>query len=90
MEISPPKQLHKHALPVVILLLGLFIVSGVAWYGGSNFPTEQQLARNLVRRVIYGQQPNDGVAGFSIPEKTDKPSLSHAGQTAQTEFNKPQ
>jgi hypothetical protein len=83
-EITQSKKLHKHAVPVVVALLGLLIVSGVAWYGNSNLGTEKLVARSLVTRVVHVQTGNHGLARFSLhgDAAPAAASLDQSGQTA--------
>lgn len=83
MEIINSKNLHKHAVPVVILLTGLLIVSTMALYGSST----TAVARGLTTRVIDIKPSSKGLANVSLRQTETPPlNLNQAGQTAQYYF----
>jgi hypothetical protein len=76
------KQLHKHALPVVALLLVVLAVSAV------SFGNSQLIGRNLFKRIIRVQPTTNGLAKITVNNPnidkpvTMKPDISQAGQAA--------
>jgi len=81
MEIGS-KQLHRHILPVVALLLVVLTVSAVS-YGN-----RQLIGRNLFKRVVRVQPTTNGLAKITVDNpKADevvpvKPDISQAGRAA--------
>ena len=78
MEINS-KQLHKHAMPVVMLLVGLMIVATLA-FGN----TDSGVGRGLGTRVIHVKLSGSGLAKITLtaPKPPTTPNLNHVGQTA--------
>jgi hypothetical protein len=79
MEINS-KRLHKHALPVVMLLVGLTIISAIA-FGNTN---NNAVGRGLVTRVIHVKLYGTGLAKITLaaPQPRTEPNFNHVGQTA--------
>jgi len=74
------KQLHKHAMPVVMLLVGLMIVSAIAFGGTDN----NAVGHGLVTRVIHIKLSSSGLAKITLtaPKPPTIPNLNDVGQTA--------
>jgi hypothetical protein len=75
MEVTGSKNLHEHAVPVVVLLLGLLLVTGLVWYGNGNLSTEKLITRGLMTRLNL----HDNSAS--------RPALDQVGQTAAHDFS---
>jgi len=72
MEVSP-KQLHKHAIPVVMVMMILLILPAAAL---TNNPAENSLAKGLVTRVINVRLTNNGLVDVSLNDPaTDNPPV---------------
>ncbi len=70
MEIKNSKQLHKHAVPVALVVMIMLVAA--SGYG-----------HDLFKRVIKIQPSANGLARITV-EKTASPKLSDANQAGRT------
>lgn len=88
MEINAKKQLHKHAAPIVLLLLALFTMTAVtldALQSGS-VSTEIALGRSLVTQVLHVQPTANGLVKITTGNagiSTLTPDINQVGQGTQ-------
>jgi hypothetical protein len=73
MEVNPAsKGLHKHALPVVMVMLALLSVPVIEFsHAAANDPSPSvgsSLARGLLTPVIRVQPTNDGLAKVTLAQ----------------------
>jgi hypothetical protein len=97
---SPPKRLHKHVIPVIMIAAALLVLPIIAFsrYNTTSLNTEGSVARSLVTRVLYVRPTPNGLAKVTLgsPAKSETDSnagsslrsnLAGAGSTAQLSLN---
>jgi hypothetical protein len=80
MEVTPPKQLHRHAIPIVMITTALLALSALAFssYNADSLNTETALARGLVTRVLHVTPAPNGLAKFTLDPS---PTTSNVGSS---------
>jgi hypothetical protein len=84
MEVKFSKQLHKPALPIALLLIGLFIVSTLALTRIQ--PTN--ITRALTTGIFRIKPASNGLAHISLEtsQSSTSPNLDQAGRSASLTF----
>jgi hypothetical protein len=88
------KQLHKHSLPIVVIVLALLVLSAAVFsrFRTGNLTAADAVAAGLVTHVVHVQPTTDGLAQVTLgdPANNSQPagaslagSLTRAGRTAQ-------
>jgi hypothetical protein len=82
MEIeSPPKQLHTHAVPIVVIAVALLALPVIAFgrYNTTSQRTELALARGLVARILHVKPTPNGLARITLNNPATSATSSNAG-----------
>lgn len=88
MEIKRSKRLHKHALPIALMLAGLTLVSAgaITSYSVRHATQQPLIVRALFAPLTNMKSPNNS-ANFKFHTNID--DIPGAGKTAQTELTNP-
>jgi len=82
MEIdTPPKQLHKHALPIIMMSLAVIVLSAAAMLNGYTTGQPNAVARGLVTQVVHIKPAHNGLVKFTL---STAPSPAPAGASLQS------
>jgi hypothetical protein len=78
---SPPKRLHRHALPVAMVAAALLALPVIVFsrYNTTSLPAEGGLARGLVTRVLYVRPTSNGLAKISLDNPAANKTASAVG-----------
>jgi hypothetical protein len=88
MEVNLSKQLHRHALPVVLVILCLLALAIVSLLPGSK--SDSSLAKALFTRTIHIKPKANGLAGVSLGSKVESietANIQDAGRSTQLTFS---
>jgi hypothetical protein len=93
MEVTEPKRLHKHALPISLVLLSLILVTiiGVRALSPVDKVSNQQIGHALVSPVFQHQSAQRGVAQLRNTGADNTSALGNAtaaGSIATQEIQK--
>jgi hypothetical protein len=75
------KQLHKHAIPVIVLVVGLFMISALALSNDIN--SNNSVPKGLFTRVVHVKFSANWLAKVTLQDSTAD-GYTNIGQASQT------
>ncbi len=71
MEVITPKQLHRHAMLIALVMLTLFVISALAVtrFQAAATQTKVALGRSLVTKPVHIHSTANGLAKFTAEDQ---------------------
>jgi hypothetical protein len=80
-----PKQLRKHAVPVLMVILALLMLPAAQLISNnSNIHSGTVMARDLIARTVHIRPTSNGLAKITLNDPTSVTSGQSAGSNFQT------